>query len=84
MEDEKRGDQRRRTLKRGQIEYGGSTVACTVRNQSASGAMLELEGPAPIPRHFVLTIVTESMQHRCRLVWVRDTRLGVRFEKSEV
>jgi hypothetical protein len=37
--DEHRAVQRQRVLKAGTIEFGGSTISCTVRNKSDAGAM---------------------------------------------
>jgi hypothetical protein len=39
-------------LKTGSIEFNGRTIACFIRNQSETGAALEVVGPARIPAQF--------------------------------
>jgi len=71
---------RRRVLKTGSIEFGGTVIDCTVRNISETGAALEIRAPLYIPERFSLTIVSEQLMRRCRVVWHRGTRIGVAFD----
>ena len=77
---ERRGDARHRVYKRGTIAFSGAGFGCTVRNLSASGARIDLEGPVRLPDHFVLVIESDKVMHRCRPVWNSAQRVGVAFE----
>ena len=78
---ERRGDQRRRVLKKGSIEFGGSAIDCSIRNMSDAGAMLEVESPLGIPREFTLVVSSDGIRRDCRVAWVREKRLGVEFKE---
>ncbi|WP_246756738.1 PilZ domain-containing protein [Bradyrhizobium diazoefficiens] len=57
---EKRAAQRHRVFKGGTITIEGSGIACTVRNMSASGAAIDLEGPVALPQSFTLSIARDN------------------------
>lgn len=76
MED-KRRLRRTRVLKAATISFGGSAISCTVRNLTKSGAMLDVESPLGVPREFTLVISSEDVRYGCRVVWVKERRLGV-------
>ena len=71
---------RQRTLKAGTIEFSGGTIDCVVRNISATGAALEVASPVGIPAEFNLFISGNIAKHPCRVVWVKDKRIGVAFK----
>jgi hypothetical protein len=75
--DKSRAAQRHRVLKAGTIAFNGGAINCTVRNLSTSGAALDVTSPVGIPEHFVL--VSNGSQLRCRVVWRKETRIGVTF-----
>lgn len=52
-------------------------ISCTVRNLSATGASLEVESPIGIPDSIVLE--SEGGGRRCRVIWRKEKRIGVRF-----
>ena len=79
MNDEHRIAARQRVLKRGTIEFDGGAIDCTVRNISATGAALDVTSPIGIPVRF--NLVTERNQLPCRIVWRKEKRIGVTFEK---
>jgi hypothetical protein len=79
MNDENRIATRHRVLKGGKIQFGGSSIDCTVRNISDTGAALEVTSPFGIPTEF--TLVTNGNQHPCRVVWRKEKRIGIVFEK---
>ena len=54
--EEKRESLRSRVLKTGSISFGGAAISCTIRNISATGALLEVESPLGIPRRFTLLV----------------------------
>ena len=77
---EKRIALRRRVLKAGKIEFGGSTIDCAIRNISDTGAALEVESPLGIPERFTLIITSDKRRLDCRVVHRKEKRLGVAFE----
>lgn len=77
--EDKRKLRRTRVLKTAMISFGGSAISCTVRNLTLSGAMLDVESPLGVPREFTLIIASDEVRHECRIVWVKEKRLGVSF-----
>jgi hypothetical protein len=73
---------RQRTLKAGTIEFSGSTLDCVVRNISDTGAALEVASPVGIPAEFNLMISGNIAKRPCRVVWVKDKRIGVTFKPA--
>jgi hypothetical protein len=82
LTDEDRVASRRRVLKIGAIEFGGTTVPCAVRNLSASGAALEITSPLWFPDQFTLAVESEGLRKPCRIVWRREKRIGVTFTEN--
>jgi len=80
MDEERRSKARHRVLKAGTIEFGGGAIDCTVRNLSETGAALEVSSPVGIPEHFTLVIEPNHIHVPSRIVWRKDTRIGVHFE----
>ena len=78
--DEHRTVPRRRLLKSGKISFGGGAIDCTVRNLSETGAALEVNSPVDIPDLFTLVIEPDHIHVPCRVVWRKETRIGVHFE----
>lgn len=76
---EKRAAQRHRVFKGGTITFENSGIACTVRNVSASGAAIDLEGPVALPKSFTLSIARDNFVRNCRAVWRSDRRIGLAF-----
>jgi PilZ domain len=79
--DEKRDRRRRRVLKAGTITFDGSAIDCVVRNVSTTGAALEVESQLGIPPSFHLVIATELFSEHCRVLWRKEKRLGVVFDR---
>ncbi|MCG6204561.1 PilZ domain-containing protein [Rhodopseudomonas sp. HC1] len=77
---ERRSVPRQRVYKRGTVAFNSAGFECTVRNLSASGARIDLEGPVGLPEHFMLVIESDKVMHRCRPVWSSAQRVGVAFE----
>ena len=78
--DEHRVAPRRRLLKAGKISFGGGAIDCTVRNLSETGAALEVISPVGIPDRFTLVVEADHRHLPCRVVWRKETRIGVHFE----
>ena len=79
-EAEHRVAQRRTTLKGGHIAFnaGRSTIDCTVRNLSRSGAKLVVASVVGIPDAFDL-ILPNTHRQPCHVVWRKAKELGVEF-----
>jgi hypothetical protein len=77
---EKRNEQRLRLLKTGTIKFGGSAIACMVRNMSNTGAALDVTSPDAIPEHFTLVFDSEGRHVPCHIVWRNEKRVGVAFD----
>jgi hypothetical protein len=72
---------RRRVLKAGQICFNNrhSTLPCTVRDVSSTGARLAVTGSISAPDTFELHVELDSYWVGCRIVWRRASLLGVEF-----
>jgi hypothetical protein len=77
--NERRAAQRQRVFKAGTIEFDGSGVDCTIRNMSPIGAALDVASPVGIPHEITLNIVSSNERQNCRIVWRKETRIGVIF-----
>jgi PilZ domain len=77
---ENRSATRQRVLKGATIEFGGGGIDCTIRNMSASGAMLDVISPVGIPEHFGLVVPTDGKHLPCQVVWRKEKRIGVTFK----
>jgi hypothetical protein len=80
-EDDKRKSARRRTLKGAIIAYNDrhSTVACTVRDISQTGARLRLIGAISVPETFELLVELDGFEAGCEVVRRRGDEIAVRF-----
>jgi len=79
-EAEHRAAQRRTTLKGGQIVFnaGRSTIDCTVRNLSRSGAKLLVVSVIGVPDTFDL-VLPNTHKQPCRVAWRKGKEIGVEF-----
>jgi hypothetical protein len=73
---------RQRMLKAASIEFSGSTIDCVVRNISETGAAIEVASPVGIPAEFNLVMPGNIAKRSCRVVWVKDKRIGVAFKPA--
>ena len=81
MAVEKRSATRRRTLKAARIIFnkGASTLDCTLRNLSDTGAAIEVASTVGIPEEFDLLVLADKSAYRCHVVWRSMGRLGLHF-----
>ena len=77
---EKRTAPRNRVLKRGMIACDGSSIDCTVRNLSATGARVDVESPVGLPASFLLVIEADQFLRRGHKVWFKEKQLGIAFD----
>jgi hypothetical protein len=70
--------ERGRFMKTGSIEFSGRTIACLIRNESETGAALEVVSPVgKIPAQF--TLLTAAERIRCTAIWRTKKLIGVKF-----
>ncbi len=74
-----RRNERHQVLKVGTILFQGSKIDCAVYDVSAGGANLEVDSQLSIPDSFDLLIDSQTGRQRCRVVWRKETRIGVAF-----
>jgi hypothetical protein len=80
---DKREKPRRRTYLGGRVvQDDGISIACVIRNVSASGAMIEVPPLTTVPDEWTLLDMKHALAHRVVVRWRKDTRLGVRFARS--
>jgi hypothetical protein len=77
---ENRSSPRQRAFKGGSISTPNGIIACTIRNLSETGALIELAAPAVVPDAFILVIKPELLKRSCEVAWRRENRIGVRFK----
>ncbi len=83
---EVRQDERVRAFLRARIVFNNnsSTIDCTIKNFSSSGAKIELDSTLSIPAEFDLDVPQKGRVYRARMMWRDANSLGVRFlEKAE-
>jgi diguanylate cyclase (GGDEF)-like protein len=75
-------DARRRVLKGGRIAFNGgrSTMDCTVRTLSETGAGLDFISTADVPDRFKLLIMADEFSRICRVRVRGDRRIEVDFD----
>jgi len=78
---ERRASRRHRVLKAGSIEFDGKTVDCMLRNISRTGAALSVTSGI-IPHEFTLKIVASGIRRNCRVVWRKQTLIGLAFDTA--
>jgi hypothetical protein len=78
MAVEKRSATRRRTLKAARMIFnkGASTLDCTLRNLSDTGAAIEGAITIGVPEEFDLVLLADKSVYRCHVVWRSIGRLG--------
>jgi hypothetical protein len=83
MEEERRGSIRHRTLKGGKIAMneGFSTIDCTVRNLSPTGALLRVASVVGIPDAFQL-VMSDGQKFDCVVQRRTATDIGVSFQPA--
>jgi hypothetical protein len=78
--------QDRRASARDKVIYGGvaeinngSTMDCVVRNFSESGACVELDSAAHLPREIRVTIARKGRSYLAEMIWRQADRVGLAF-----
>ena len=81
-EENKRASTRKRVLKGGMIIFNDrcSTLSCTVRDLSETGARLRVAKGAAVPDRFDLSVDTDGLDAPCTVAWRKGEEIGVRFD----
>ena len=80
MSEDKRTQQRRRTLKDGRVLLPGSRVTydCAIRDVSETGAKIRLQSDSiMLPEQFELVFVADSLAYPAIRKWRRGNDYGV-------
>ena len=80
--EEKRKHPRTEINEPAYVSAGGSVMRCVVRNISPDGAAIDVENPAFVPDQFRLVVAKHSSTYDCRVIWIREKRIGLAFVKS--
>jgi hypothetical protein len=79
--EEKRKHQRTEINEPAYVSAGGSVMRCVMKNISPEGAAIDVDNPAFVPGQFRLVIARDSSTHDCRVIWIREKRIGLAFVK---
>jgi PilZ domain len=76
-----RSSRRSRSLLQGKVVFNNrsSTLDCTLRDSSETGARLTFSAHVPIPDEFDLEIPLRGRMHRVRVMWRRADSCRVQF-----
>jgi hypothetical protein len=77
--EEKRKHQRTEINEPAYVSAGGSVMRCTVKNISPEGAAIDVDNPAFGPEQFRLVMASDSSTRDCRVIWIREKRIGLAF-----
>lgn len=80
-QENKRRAVRMRTLKGAKLVLPNnvSTFDCTVRNISATGALVEMPSTLGVPQRVSLRLDDGSPERVCEVAWRTERRLGLHF-----
>ena len=56
-------------------------MRCVVRNISQEGAAIDVDNPSFVPAHFRLVMASDSSTRDCKVIWIREKRIGLAFTK---
>jgi hypothetical protein len=63
-----------------QIYSDGRSIGCSVANISAAGIAIDLPNPHYVPDRFQLVTEHGRVVLNCRVLWIKQNRIGVAFE----
>jgi PilZ domain len=72
---------RHRMLFAAAIGFGTTSIPCTIRNISETGAAIEVNSPLWFPEQFTLRMDRDGSRRPCHVVWRREKRIGVQFDE---
>jgi hypothetical protein len=78
--DDRRKHPRTETDEPAYISADGLSTRCRLVNISEEGAAIEVPDPAYLPSHFRLMTEKDRVTRNCRMIWIKQNRIGVAFE----
>ncbi len=63
-----------------QIYSNGMSIGCSVANISADGAAIDVPDACHVPDRFRLVTEHGRVVLNCRILWIKQNRIGVAFE----
>jgi hypothetical protein len=63
------------------VSVGGLSMRCRLLNMSPEGAAIEVPDPTFVPSQFRLMIEKDRAIRICRVIWIKQNRIGVAFEE---
>ena len=82
MMEERRKSQRADVDELAYISSSGSSTRCRISNMSEDGAALDVPDASYIPNSFHLMTERDRIIRICRIVWIKQNRIGVEFERA--
>lgn len=78
---QRRGADRKRALLAAKLsnEDSSLTIDCTIRDLSATGALVELAAPQLLPKTLRLLVIKEGVVFDTEVAWRRGNRMGLRL-----
>ena len=64
------------------ISASGSSTRCRIANMSDDGAALDVPDASFIPNCFHLMTERDRLVRSCRIVWIKQNRIGVEFGRA--
>src|SRR5688572_6823941 len=85
MGQERRGALRKKTFLKGKVYYNHrlSSVECTIRDFTDTGARLQFAGPVTLPDNIELDIPSRDQSLTASVRWRKDNEVGLRFAEGE-
>jgi len=80
--EERRSSPRLEADEVGFISVSGSSTRCCLVNLSDGGAALDVPNASVLPGRFQLMTERDRLIRTCRVIWIRQNRVGVEFENS--
>lgn len=62
------------------ISLPGSSTRCRMVNISSDGAAIDVPDASHIPDHFSLMTQRDRVVRNCRVAWIMENRIGVKFD----
>ena len=62
------------------ISAGGWSTRCRIINVAAEGVAIEVADPSCVPARFQLMTEKDRIIRSCRMIWMKQNRIGVAFE----
>jgi PilZ domain len=82
-DDQRRAAKRQRVLKAGKIVLDNLTsIACTIRDVSETGAKVRVDESNAVPHKFRLVILADNTIRDAQIAWKRDGEIGVNFTSA--